>query len=87
MPYECKTDMEQINGEIYYYVWTGRGYIVYHWNRPLGEMDRISSNFFIKLENARACARDDAKNYNYKERLKAELRYLQDELERLEENV
>lgn len=84
MAYEPKTDLEDINGERYYYLWTQGHYVVYHWDRVTQSLDQISSKFFINIEMARAYAREDAKIVDYKERLIARIQRLQQELQGLE---
>ncbi len=89
MAYEPKTELEDIGEERYYYLHTYRGYIVYHWDRFTSSLEQISSNFFIKLDNAQACAREHARNMrnctSYKERLKAQIASLQKEIEQMED--
>ena len=83
MSYECKTCTEVINDETYYFLWTGQGYLVYHWCTVTKSLTKISSNFFIKLENARTCARNYLTETDFKARLKARIARLQRDLEAL----
>ena len=84
MAYDMKSDLEDINGERYYYLWTRGHYIVYHWDRVTQSLEQISRDFFINIEMARACAREDAEKVDYKERLIARIQRLQEELQDLE---
>lgn len=81
MPYECKTCRELINGEMYYFLHTSNGFLVYHWDSETSSLARIKSNFFIKLEDARACALENSSPDKYAERLRAHISRLQSELE------
>lgn len=78
--YECKTDLEDIGLERFYYLWTHNGYIVYHWNRVTKTLDKLSSKFFINLEDARACARDFINITDPKKQLMMKIHALQEEL-------
>ena len=82
--YEPKTDMEDIDGERFYYLWTHQGYIIFHWNKNTKQLDKISSIFFINIEDARAQARTYMGLDNERERLAMKIRALQDEIRRLE---
>ena len=83
--YECKTDLEDINGERFYYLWTHRGYIVYHWDKNTKQLDKISSKFFININDAQAHARTYMKLDDERERLTMKIKALQDEISQLEE--
>ena len=83
MPYEAKSCTEVLNGETYYFLWTSQGFIAYHWDRETLSLAKISRNFFIKLENARAYALENSQPANYAARLKAHIAKLQGELEAL----
>lgn len=89
MSYESKTDLEDIDGERYYYLWTSSGYIVYHWDKDLKSLDQISSDFFINIDKARACAhahvRGESVKLSYKERLVARIARLQQEIQDMED--
>lgn len=81
--YECKTDLEDIDGERFYYLWTHRGYIVYHWDKNAKQLDKISSKFFININDAQAYAREYANINDVKVQLAMKIKALQDELEAL----
>lgn len=82
--YEPKTDLQDIDGERFYYLWTHQGYTVFHWNKNTKQLDKISSIFFIKLEDAQAQARTYMKLSDERERLAMKIRALQDEIDLLE---
>lgn len=80
MPYECQTCTETINGETYYFLYTSRGFLVYHWDSEFKSLARMKSNFFIKLEDARTYALENSSPERYAERLKTHIAHLQGEL-------
>ena len=83
MAYICKTCLEIIRGETFYFLWTGRGYRVYHWDSDKRSLDLLSSNFFIKLENARARAIAYAQSDSVTEKLRMKINALREEMEDL----
>lgn len=85
--YEPKTDLEDIDGERFYYLWTHQGYTVYHWNKYAKQLDKISSIFFIRLEDAQAQARAYMRLSDERERLAMKIRALQGEISQLEKGI
>lgn len=85
--YEPKTDLEDIDGERFYYLWTHQGYTVYHWNKYAKQLDKISSKFFIRLEDARAHARAYIELDDERERLAMKIRALEDEINSLAKRI
>lgn len=83
--YECKTDLEDINGERFYYLWAHGSYIVYHWNRATKSLDRISSKIFININDARTYAREYSKIPDHKEQIALKIEALQEEIRQLEQ--
>lgn len=83
MAYECKTCQEIIRGETFYFLWTGRGYRVFHWDSDKRLLDLICPNFFINIENARKHAIAYARTESVTERLRIKINALQAELEDL----
>lgn len=77
MAYECKTCQEIIHGETFYFLWTGKGYRIYHWNGEFRELRLIHPNFFININCARAHATDYAKNTSKLWRIRHEMAVLQ----------
>lgn len=83
MAYECKTCQEIIRGETFYFLWTGRGYRVYHWDPETRQLNLIAPNFFINIDNARERATAYAHTSDVTARLRIRINALKAELEDL----